>query len=125
MAANFEYQVKIVRDCLYAVFKGKAGIADIKRSYQSLFDMADRHKITRVFKDCRELELACSSFELLQLMKQLRQDFKRFKIARLVSMQGHREMLIQQIAAKKNLALENFYCTKTAELWLASGLAKF
>ncbi|WP_281560068.1 hypothetical protein [Thalassomonas sp. RHCl1] len=118
MAANFQYRVKIVRDCLYVVFTGKAGISDIKHSYQNLFEMADRHKITKVFKDCRELELACGSLELLQLMKQLKQDLQRFKIARLVSMQGHRQMLIQQIAANKKLDMENFYCKKQAELWL-------
>ena len=116
--AHFEYQVKIGRDCLYAVFKGKAAIADIRRSYQALFELADRHEITKVFKDCRELELACGSLELLQLMKQLRQELRRFKIARLVSMQGHREMLIQQIAANKKLAMENFHCKSQAERWL-------
>ncbi|WDE10543.1 hypothetical protein [Thalassomonas haliotis] len=118
MAANFEYQLKISRDCLYVIFRGKAEICDIKRSYQNLFAMADRHKITKVFKDCRELELACGSFELLQLMKQLKQELQRFKIARLVSMQGHRQMLIQQIATNKKLAMENFYCKQQAELWL-------
>jgi len=54
----------------------------------------------------------------LQLMKQLRQELRRFKIARLVSMQGHREMLIQQIAANKKLAMENFHCKSQAERWL-------
>lgn len=118
MPANFRCELLITQDCLYVDFKGKVSIADIKHCYQYLFDVADRHKVNKLFKDFRELEFDFESLELLQLMKLLKHDFKRFKVARLVSMQGHKQMLIQQIATNEKLAMQNFYCKNQAMHWL-------
>ncbi len=116
--AVFNCQTYVNADHVEVVVNGITAIQQIRQCYVDGFDLAKKHKLKRILIDVRNSTIAYHSLEILLLMKQLTSDYKRFKVARLIPTQGHKQLLIQQIANQQNLAWQNFECASEASNWL-------
>jgi len=118
VSTQFIIEKDLVNDCIEITLSGLATSPDIKEFYQTLFIETETNNIAEILLDVRLLKLDYDSLEILKTMNQLAAGMQRLKIARVVSSNCHKQMLIQQIADKKQLTMESFTEKARARSWL-------
>ncbi|WP_448213854.1 hypothetical protein [Colwellia sp. MEBiC06753] len=103
---------------LYAKLVGTASTIDIKTFYNELFSVAEGEKLNKLMIDATELQLDYGSSEIVQVIKSIMNKLANFKVARIVSHSGHKQLLIQQFAENESLPVKNFNCYDSALNWL-------
>ncbi|NMP33278.1 hypothetical protein HII17_17125 [Thalassotalea sp. M1531] len=116
--SQFHIEKELYVDHIDIKLTGTASARQIKAFYQDTFNVADEKQVNKLLVDTSRLILDYDSLEILQVMKSLKENLSRFKVARVVPSIGHKQLLIQQIAENKQLDVRNFADKQTATNWL-------
>jgi len=97
---------------------GAANVGDIVNIYKKITTFAKINSSHKLLVDVVELEHQYPAIEVINLVVQIEEILKGFKVARIIGFKGFHHDLVLQKAKRFNVHAENFNCCKTAKDWL-------